>query len=625
VSGRLQASGRCTPRIECIDCRTAAPGRERSCSDDVLIPRDCPLQLDRRDGACRHSRDRHAARFRRCGRPRPELRRRRHRHHELRPGPRRGAGGRSPGRRKIVAAGTDGSDFALARYNRDGSLDTSFDGDGKVTTSVGNINLDIVNAIAIQQDGKIVAAGTMGFQDFAVARYNADGSLDTSFDGDGIVTTNFPSAQPFDQAFAVAIQADGKIVAAGETAGCCFTFALARYNTDGTLDTSFGNSGRVTTDFNLFSIDSVSALAVQADGKIVAGGYGSFGLGGNDDFALARYNTDGSLDMSFGSGGRTTTDFGGGTISSVCTSDRANDIVIQPDGKIVAAGVTGFRAFCSTAAVARYNSDGSLDTSFGSGGKVTGSQEEVKGLALQPDGKLVGVGTGYLPGGFCCAFVLGRYLQSGSLDPGFGQGGQVHTPLGSAADVVLQADGKIVAAGATGLAFAFARYLPGTNDTTPPVISVPSALDVNATSPAGTTVTYEASATDDTDPNPALTCTPPSGATFPIGDTTVSCQATDAAGNQATASFPVHVKGAQDQLEDLLRLVDAQQLGRGTSLHDKLIDTLAALGSRETRDACNILNAFLASVNAQVGKSLTTEQAARLNDDVLRIENVIGC
>jgi len=526
---------------------------------------------------------------------------------------------------KIVAAGTDGSDFALTRYNPDGSLDPSFDGDGRVTTHVGNVNISAVNAAAIEPDGKIVVAGTNGGIDFELARYNNDGSLDTGFGTDGVVITDFPSAQPFDAAFAIAIQPDGKIVAGGSTAGCCFTFALARYNSDGSLDPSFGTDGRVTTDFSVFSIDSVSALAIQSDGKIVAAGYGSFGIGGDDDFALARYKPDGSLDTSFGNGGRTTTDFGGGNISPVCVSDRANDVVIQPDGKIVAGGVTGYRSFCSTAAFARYNADGTLDASFGTAGKLVGTQEAVNGLALQSDGKLVAASTGYLPGGFCCAFVVGRYLSTGSLDPSFGQGGQVRTPLGSAADVAVQPDGKIVVAGATGLAFALARYLPDTHDTVPPTITAPAAVSADATTPGGAVVTYAASASDDADPHPTLTCVPTSGSTFPIGDTEVICTATDAAGNTSTASFIVHVKDAAEQIAALIQSVDAQQLGPGTSLHDKLTEAFGSLSAGDDRGACDSLGAVLASVKAQTGKSLSTEQATRLTFDVVRIEHVIGC
>ena len=185
---------------------------------------------------------------------------------------------------KIVAAGYswNGSDydFALVRYNADGSLDTNFDGDGKLATDFGSSN-DAAISVAIQADGKIVAGGYSQnaiTSDFALARYNADGSLDTSFDSDGMLTTNFGSSN--DAAISVAIQADGKIVAAGHSyIGGNGYFALTRYNPDGSLDTSFDGDGMLTTDFGS-SDDVAYSVAIQADGKIVVAG--SSNIGGND-------------------------------------------------------------------------------------------------------------------------------------------------------------------------------------------------------------------------------------------------------------------------------------------------------------------------------------------------------
>jgi uncharacterized delta-60 repeat protein len=205
-----------------------------------------------------------------------------------------------------------------------GELDTSFDDDGMVTTDFGG--LDEALGVAIQADGKIVAAGRgTAVGDFALARYNRDGSLDTSFDGDGKVTTDFGS--PFDVALGVAIQPDGRIVAAGTAAGD--DFALARYNRDGTLDTSFDGDGKVTTDFGAMDA-ALGAPAIQPDGKIVAAGYTTAG----GDFALARYNRDGSLDTSFDGDGKVTTDFGS-------PFDVAAGVAMQPNGRIVAAGGDG--------------------------------------------------------------------------------------------------------------------------------------------------------------------------------------------------------------------------------------------------------------------------------------------
>ena len=192
-----------------------------------------------------------------------------------------------------------------------GDLDVSFSGDGKQTTDFGGS--DAAAAVAVQADGKIVVAGSSG-GDFALARYGADGALDPSFSGDGMVTTDLGGT---DAGQAVAIQADGRIVVAGSSGG---DFALARYSPGGVLDTSR------TTD--LGAADGGTALAIQADGRIVVSGTS----GGN--FALARYDAQGVLDTSFSGDGKQTTDFGG--------LDSSNDVAIRADGAIVVVGTHAF-------------------------------------------------------------------------------------------------------------------------------------------------------------------------------------------------------------------------------------------------------------------------------------------
>jgi uncharacterized delta-60 repeat protein len=210
-------------------------------------------------------------------------------------------------------------------------LDPTFGGTGKVTTDFAGSD-DSAYSVTLQADGKIVAAGSSApVSDFAVVRYNTDGSLDTSFGGTGKVRTDVIS---YDVATSVAIQTDGKIVVAGYASGSNYDFALVRYHTDGSLDTSFGGMGKVTTDFG--SDDFASSVAIQADGKIVA--TGSSGGLSNNDFALVRYNSDGSLDASFGGTGKITTDFGSRA------EDQARSVTIQADGKIVAAGYSGHTA-----------------------------------------------------------------------------------------------------------------------------------------------------------------------------------------------------------------------------------------------------------------------------------------
>ncbi|MFL6273632.1 MAG: hypothetical protein ACJ74G_00360 [Blastocatellia bacterium] len=359
------------------------------------------------------------------------------------------------------ASGTD-NNFALARYNLNGTLDFSFGTGGKVTTDFFGKS-DVANDIAIQPDGKIVAAGgalndTTG-SDFALARYNSDGSLDTGFGSGGKVTTNFFRAG--DTATAIAIQPDGKIVVAGsalnDTTGS--DFALARYNNDGSLDTSFGSGGKVTTDF-FGDSDEARTIAIQSDGKLVAAG--TIGKSGTvTDFALARYNLNGTLDVSFGTGGKVTTDFFG-------KNDGLGDIAIQPDGKIVAAGLALNETAGFHFALARYNSDGSLDTGFGSGGKVTtiffGPGDLATTIAIQSDGKIVAAGYVF---NSTSDFALARLNNDGSLDASFGSGGKVTTDFFGSRDgvqaIAIQADGKIVAAGFTsvnntGSDFALARY-----------------------------------------------------------------------------------------------------------------------------------------------------------------------
>jgi len=215
---------------------------------------------------------------------------------------------------KIVVAGVSDNNFALARYTTAGELDTSFDGDGKLTTDFGSV--DGAYSVAIQSDGKIVVAGVSN-NNFALARYTSAGALDTSFDGDGKVTSDLGGT---DTGRSVVIQSDGKIVVAGQFSNN--NFALARYTTAGVLDTSFSGDGKVTTDFG--SVDNAYSVAIQSDGKIVVAGVS------DNNYALARYTTAGELDTSFSGDGKLTQDFG--------QLDTAYSVAIQSDGKIVVAG-----------------------------------------------------------------------------------------------------------------------------------------------------------------------------------------------------------------------------------------------------------------------------------------------
>jgi uncharacterized delta-60 repeat protein len=400
---------------------------------------------------------------------------------------------------KIVAVGYtyDGTRdrFALARYNADGSLDAGFGTSGKVTTSFGANTDDDAHAVALQPDGKIVVAGTSfdndsGQNSFALARYNADGSLDTNFGSGGLVTTSFGSVNA-DYGYAVALQPDGKIVVAGADCITCsdHDFALARYNADGSLDASFSTSGKVTTSFGANTDDLAYAVALQTDGKIVAVGQ-SFD-GSHWHFALARYKADGSADSDFG---KVTTPIGSDAYASAAA--------LQPDGKIVVAGSSSTGTNYDFA-LARYNADGSLDSGFGTAGKILtdfGSAHDFGyGVALQPDGKIVAVGSSEVASSesnsLVNEFAVARYNADGSLDAGFGSNGKVTTAFGAADDVAnaaaIDPHGRIVAVGYTDggshLDFALARYLGSTltvtkaGSGTGTVTSSPAGIDCGAT------------------------------------------------------------------------------------------------------------------------------------------------
>jgi uncharacterized delta-60 repeat protein len=313
--------------------------------------------------------------------------------------------------------------FALARYDSNGSIDTSFGTGGKVVTDFGST---VPFGLLIQPNGKIVlAGGANGSLDFGVARFNTDGSFDASFGTGGKVTTNFGGTSA--AGYGVARAPDGKIVVAGIKefvgAGFDYDFAVARYNDDGSLDTTFGVGGKVTTDFA--STDDIPySVAVQTDGKIVVSGITDPGAAAN--FGLVRYNVDGSLDASFGTGGKVATDFG-------ANFEAGNGVTIQADGKIVDAGFSFLGSFNVDFALARYNSDGSLDTSFGTGGKVTTAfglnNEEAISVVVQPDGKIVVAGSTSAGPGTGADYAVVRYNSDGSLDTSFGAG----VPLGGAA------------------------------------------------------------------------------------------------------------------------------------------------------------------------------------------------
>ncbi len=358
---------------------------------------------------------------------------------------------------KIIAAGSlfnnnGNNDFIVARYNPDGSLDNTFNSVGTVITDFGNSN-DAANSIIELPDGKLCVAGSSfnGINnDFALVEYNSDGSLNNSFGSFGKVKTDINNSE--DNGNSILMQTDGKLIISGTTYnGANHDFAVVRYNSNGTLDDNFGTAGKVVTDFNN-SDDNAGSSAIQSDGKIVVAGYTN---GLYTDFAAVRYNTDGAIDNSFGTNGIVKTDLGN-------SYDTGNSLVIQKNGKIVVAGSANNGASYDVA-VTRYNIDGSLDNTFGDRGKANtnlGAGTNGNSAAIQSNGKIVVAGS--YNSGANSDFLVLRYDTTGQSDNTFGQGGISITDFGNPNDygsaVAIQSDGRIIVAGSSGIDFAVARY-----------------------------------------------------------------------------------------------------------------------------------------------------------------------
>jgi uncharacterized delta-60 repeat protein/uncharacterized repeat protein (TIGR01451 family) len=310
---------------------------------------------------------------------------------------------------KLVVAGGTESSIALVRYTTSGGLDNMFGSGGKVTTAVSGYAV-FAYAVLVQPDGKIVAAGTADdgtSSSILAARYNTNGNLDATFGTGGIVKT--PIAGMNANAYAVAQDASGRIVVAGaiDTDNSA-DFALLRYTTTGALDATFGSGGKVTTSFSA-GFDYGYALAVQADGKILAAGTAQAGTGST--FGLARYTGSGAPDSTFGSGGKVSTSFSslfGGSTSTAA----AGGIVLQGD-RIVVGGEAGPSGGSERFALARYQSDGSLEPLFGTGGRLVttigGVDDEANAIAAQPDGKIVAAGFAFMPATSSTDFAVIRY------------------------------------------------------------------------------------------------------------------------------------------------------------------------------------------------------------------------
>ena len=312
---------------------------------------------------------------------------------------------------KIVGVGsTNAAAFLLARFNADGSLDQAFGTNGSVETTFGDPTAE-ARAVALQGDGKIIVAGVSGagsyseLNDFALARYNSDGTLDQAFGTGGKVKTHFPGVgNTGSSATSIVLQPDGKVVVGGyykQSDRTRHQFALARYSSNGTLDSAFGQAGKVATRIGLGDAFSFS-ISLESNGRIVLAGYSDTAL--DHDFSLVGYAANGTLDSTFGNGGFVTTDFSGGS------DDIAYAMTMQTDGKLVVAGRTGDYPQ-NDFALARYSSDGQLDQTFGAGGKVISdfsSIDQAYGVAFE-NGKIVVAGAAF-PNGANFDFTVARYL-----------------------------------------------------------------------------------------------------------------------------------------------------------------------------------------------------------------------
>lgn len=375
---------------------------------------------------------------------------------------------------KIILVGQSGVyplfHSTLLRFMPDGSFDESFGAGGSVVAELDSGG-DALSAIALQPDGKIVVAGSLLHNNFTlgfvVARFNADGSMDTTFGTGGKTTTTFGSNAT---GYALAIQPDGKIVIVGDSGtGYDITlrdFTIVRYNADGSLDQTFGAGGKIITHFDggYNTGSSAHTVGLQPDGKLLVAGAFKPDTGVPARFALARYNVDGSLDATFGTGGKFSNSLGSADAFAFAHA-------LLPDGRIVLAGYFWTASHNHDIALARYNANGSVDTTFGNGGQVItdlfGATDDIAyGLTPMPGGRLLVVGhTGQYPNFKLALVCFNRY---GQLDQTFGNAGKVQTTVGTSSNAyaaAMQADGRILVGGysiTSNSDFVLARYLGST-------------------------------------------------------------------------------------------------------------------------------------------------------------------
>ena len=338
--------------------------------------------------------------------------------------------------KKIIIGGycydnNSNSSWFLTRYYSDGNLDAGFGTEGIVTKSFyhTNLSLDYCTDILLQPDGKILAGGYSyndftGY-DFTLVRYNTNGSLDDSFGENGVVRTNISNySNKSDWGYSIAIQSDGKIIMGGyceyhldSNPQVGYYGCLVRYTTDGKLDNSFANNGiKIIEVMNLGDgYGSIQAIGINFDGKIIAAGYYDNVINNrwNRSYLLLKFNSDGELDSSFSYDGKVITNLGS------ILGNYNGSMIIQPDDKIIFSGSVQDSAGRYNFILAKYNKDGSLDNSFGAGGISKLIEGECYKIVQQPDGKVISVGL-LAPNGSVLGSGIVRYNTDGSLDKTFG-------------------------------------------------------------------------------------------------------------------------------------------------------------------------------------------------------------
>jgi uncharacterized delta-60 repeat protein len=372
---------------------------------------------------------------------------------------------------RIIAVGDSDGRIALVRYLTNGSLDPDFGTGGIVTTMLAQNDNFYVNGAALQPDGKIVVVGQVNIAtppsvDLFAARYLTNGALDPSFGTGGIAQHDLGFD---DSGHAIQLQPNGRLVVAARGIDFLLNqslFGALRLLTNGALDSTFSGDGLAEAVFAGSDVAQPTALALQPDGNIVVAGYAFFGS--SNRVALARFQANGTLDATFGSGGVLTTSLG-------ATNASAADVALQADGRVVVAGSASF-GFDGWLLAARYQTNGTLDTSFDGDGLVWATNAGAAAVVLQADGKMVMAGYAGNDTG------LFRFNPDGSPDPGFGTNGRVQTALSVAADsargVALQSDGKIVIAGSlfdpinSAGYFALARYVGDGAAPSGPVLAI---------------------------------------------------------------------------------------------------------------------------------------------------------